>query len=433
MSDHAGDTRAPGLYVPSFSTSSTGSSATVTSQSLITRRMMSTVVRRRRPHFGPGSAQELERCAAGCGNYVAASGSRTSPHRIGVLRGKIRRAATIPALVAGVVRYLVTGQTGEAGYQAMVRLYCVTGGASNSVFHAAIRMFRRPYPTGGATGILRDVNLDELAAALDRDGYAVLPTVLDVEMCDRLTAWARDTPGSFRPALPSGTSTGRFDETVRGLETCWLHEIDLAAAADIQTLLGDPSLLMAAQAYLRCKPVVSALAMWWSVPAPGGSGAEGEKAQMFHFDLDRIKWLKFFVYLTDVTAETGPHVYIRGSHRRAGKPTALLRHGYRRLNDDEIRKYYSEEDIIEIVGPRGTIFAADTSGFHKGKPPVTGSRLVLQIEYADSMYGGRYETVGPVAIRSTTLETTRARFGRVTSRLRFDVDGVVQIGGLEDK
>ena len=32
----------------------------------------------------------------------------------------------------------------------------------------------------------------------------------------------------------------------------------------------------------------------------------------------------------------------------------------------------------------------DTSGWHKGKHPVTGPRLVLEIQYSNSLYGGLF-------------------------------------------
>ena len=41
---------------------------------------------------------------------------------------------------------------------------------------------------------------------------------------------------------------------------------------------------------------------------------EPKDAQLFHADFHDFKWLKLFVYLTDVTDRSGPHVMVRGSH-----------------------------------------------------------------------------------------------------------------------
>jgi len=64
-----------------------------------------------------------------------------------------------------------------------------------------------------------------------------------------------------------------------------------------------------------------------------------------------------------------------------------------RISDEQILDHYSPEDIVEITGTRGTILAADTRGFHKGKPVQSGERLLLQIEYATSLFGAPYEKV----------------------------------------
>lgn len=121
--------------------------------------------------------------------------------------------------------------------------------------------------------------------------------------------------------------------------------------------------------------------MWWSTPALKEPSSEA--AQLYHFDMDRIKFLKFFIYLTDVTPSTGPHCFVAGSHRR--KPAALLRDG--RFQDHELERHYAPERFVEITGPKGTVLAADTRGFHKGKPLETGSRLIFQVEFAVNMFG----------------------------------------------
>ncbi len=46
-------------------------------------------------------------------------------------------------------------------------------------------------------------------------------------------------------------------------------------------------------------------------------------------------------------------------------------------------------DVIEFAAPRGTIIAEDTRGFHKGKHVERGDRLVLQIQFSNSLFGAR--------------------------------------------
>jgi hypothetical protein len=47
--------------------------------------------------------------------------------------------------------------------------------------------------------------------------------------------------------------------------------------------------------------------------------------------------------------------------------------------------------LLEFHGPRGTIIAEDTRGFHKGKPIEGGDRLVLEFDFCDSLFGGGYD------------------------------------------
>ena len=150
-------------------------------------------------------------------------------------------------------------------------------------------------------------------------------------------------------------------------------------------MVADYSLLGVAQEYLRCAPIVDIVTMWWTTAVE--RTASVESAQQFHFDMDRIKWLKVFIYLTDVTPENGPHCFISGTHRRYSQPRELLKRGYNRILDEDVRKYFEPERFKEFTGPRGTIIFEDTRGFHKGKPAEKGDRLVMEIEYTDSLFG----------------------------------------------
>ena len=130
----------------------------------------------------------------------------------------------------------------------------------------------------------------------------------------------------------------------------------------------DPVFLEIAKKYLNTNPVLTSVNMWWSTNYL--KKADSEAAQMFHFDLDRIKWLKFFIYLTDVNINSGPHVYVSGTHKPFSKPYKFMLRGYKRILDEEINNSYEQSRINTICGDKGTIIIGDTSCYHKGLPPL---------------------------------------------------------------
>ncbi|OIR19136.1 hypothetical protein GALL_00150 [mine drainage metagenome] len=114
---------------------------------------------------------------------------------------------------------------------------------------------------------------------------------------------------------------------------------------------------------------------------------DSEAAQLYHFDMERIKWLRFFIYLTDVDTNSGPHCFIKGTHRAGAIPKYMLDQGYARQSDEVIYKEFGKAAEVEFTGVRGTIIAEDSKGYHKGKMPNKGDRLLLAFELSASTFG----------------------------------------------
>jgi hypothetical protein len=127
------------------------------------------------------------------------------------------------------------------------------------------------------------------------------------------------------------------------------------------------------------------VAFWWTTNKRAEDA--NVNAQLFHQDRDRLSFLKFFIYLTDVQPDTGPHVYLKGSH--LGVPRSLRGDG--RKTDEAVRAAGLWNNVTEICGPAGTLMAVDTIGLHKGKTPINGDRLALENEFATSLFGMDYE------------------------------------------
>ena len=308
--------------------------------------------------------------------------------------------------------YKVTGRTFGLGYRAMRRLYGASDGRFNDLcLKVAQRLRPAPAAQRGASGFLGEWRAEELASAvagLDRDGIALLPRALPEPACAALEAFARSTP-----ALPLGREAKELYDARRASALRYdFDEADILASPDACRICFDGTFSAIAEAYFRCRPIYDFVTMWWTTPS--GPRDYSAAAQKFHFDMDRLFFLKFFIYLTDVTPETGPHVFVAGSHRR--KPAALRQD--RRFEDQEVAAHYSAEAIRTVCGPRGTIFAADTRALHKGQPVVRGERLVLQVEFAISKFGQNYRNVEVSWSRLQGYGFTRMPDARVFRNLR---------------
>lgn len=205
-------------------------------------------------------------------------------------------------------------------------------------------------------------------AVLNRDGILMFPGYITgehvAELRKVLTAMACRDPwkpdrGTFALAdAPAGT-----------------HVADIAEAPLLKAaheIAFDERLLALAAQYFGSVPYVDSIQAWWSL----SGNDEPEEAENFHRDNDSIRFLKFFLYLTDVGDEQGPHKFVRGSHT---DPQLL---GKNRLTDEQVEAAFGSARIITIKGKAGDAFIEDTFGVHKGQLPVSGRRLLLQVRYS---------------------------------------------------
>jgi hypothetical protein len=88
-----------------------------------------------------------------------------------------------------------------------------------------------------------------------------------------------------------------------------------------------------------------------------------------------------------VTHDSGPHCFIKGTHRTGAIPDRFRNLGYARIKDEAIVDYYGPDSYLEFVGRRGTIIAEDSRGFHKGMLPLKEDRLLLAFELSNTTFG----------------------------------------------
>ncbi len=237
------------------------------------------------------------------------------------LAAPVHLARDLATLIAGIGVYRKTGSTPLSAHTSLIHLHCRTAGRASDFFHGMLAALHRPYALPSAEGVLGQMNRQELAGivhSLNQNGYHVFSSRLPEEVCAQLEAFSLATscaPHPMRAGLPE---RARYDWEHPLAETYQVEEQELVNAPAVQALMADASLLAVAQSYLGSQPVLDAVNMWWS--ALFSRQASSDAAQLYHFDLERLKWVKFFFYLTDVTTGRGPHCYVAGSHKRGGQP-----------------------------------------------------------------------------------------------------------------
>ena len=203
---------------------------------------------------------------------------------------------------------------------------------------------------------------------LNRDGVSFYPQFvsrqeiteirLELEKYNCFDPWNREIGEFPNSQPPIGTHVGQI-RLAPTLES--LHKLAL-----------DSRIIDLVTAYFGCKPYLDTIQAWWSFPG----NQHPQEAENFHRDNDSIRFLKFFIYASDVEMDCGPHVLVIGTHIEA----QLLER--RRFSDQEVIKAFGKERVKVITGKAGDAFIEDTFGIHKGQLPEAHNRLLIQFRYS---------------------------------------------------
>jgi hypothetical protein len=166
------------------------------------------------------------------------------------------------------------------------------------------------------------------------------------------------------------------------------HE-DLFSAGILNDVYLDIDLLQIIEKYFGCAPKIQYLAAW--------KVKEGVETNEMYFHPDRHghKFIKFFIYLTDVDENDGHHEMIPMSQQSRfeefiknvpidqRKPIVeKSRKGwFKKIKLENSLFEKSNLSIKKIFGKKGTSFLEDTSCFHRGTQvlPNCNERIIFQI------------------------------------------------------
>jgi hypothetical protein len=228
---------------------------------------------------------------------------------------------------------------------------------------AAIR-WRHPFNGGQGDSIWHGVDCSAILRILDTEGIAVLPERLSVQVAE-MNRFLWD-----KPLVPR---SGELVDRKRVPSGCTMADYQLETVLNcphVLALVNSDFLIRTATQYLGCLPTISTLRIWWTFP-----GSERQEVHSFHRDRDDWRCLKAFVYLSDVDEGSGPHHFVRGSHRTG--PELF----WRTHEVEGLENAFGRDAIGVVTGAAGTAFLTDSIGIHAGPAPIAQPRLILQVGY----------------------------------------------------
>jgi len=302
----------------------------------------------------------------------------------------------IPILLFDFFKFLIFKKNiSQISYQVFVRLFCLTGGFSNNLINNFLKEKKISIPIDfDEKNLFTKNDLDQINKQLNSNGYFYFPDFIDSLQIDKIKSFLNKTSGKYSSDTYNTERNEYefFDEKNPKAVKFSYNFNEIIKNEEIQNLAFNPTLINIAQNYLGSAPILDIVGAWWSTSGLSDK-PDINSAQLWHFDLDRPKWLKVFFYLTDCDEFTGPHSFVSGTHVNNGIPLSLRIHGYKRLDDELIKKYFDSSKIKSFIGKSGTMVAEDTRGLHKGQILKNGTRLILQFQYSSSLFGSGIEKI----------------------------------------
>lgn len=279
----------------------------------------------------------------------------------------------------------------ESLHLRLLELYCKSSGLVQETIHR-LRLGSRKHlsfhPILASSRFSISANqFTEIIHQVVNHGYATLPFSLSQSDIQTILSKSYRFP-SYECVYSNGTRSPCFDNNYLfskdyKLVAAYANEDDLLTDPKIHSIIHDPLLISIFSFLLGSKAQLRHVSLWHSFP---NAEPSAEAAQLFHFDLDEFKWFKLFIFLTDVDEQSGPHVYIPGTHRVGRKPLDLLKYGYTRISDDVMSSFYPKSSWRKLTCNSGTMVIANTSCWHKGTHVISRTRSVLQPEYSLSTF-----------------------------------------------
>ena len=272
----------------------------------------------------------------------------------------------------------------KISYDYFIMLFCLTGGISSKIIDFILGKSRKNIQSD--VSCVLNTNEDNALENLSKLGFYYKDNAISNEDVFQIREFIKNLKGKYISDYYNSKEKEFIDlKNPRALKIIYSDD-DLIECKNIQKILIDRNLYKIVSNYFQKEPIIDSVSAWWSLPS---KKSDSNAAQIWHFDLERIKWLKVFIYLTDCSEMNGPHYFIQKSHKDGGIPFEIRKNGYKRVENKLIEKHYQKKDIKSFTSSKGGLLIEDTRGLHKGLKVKEGSRLMLQLQYTTNLFGFR--------------------------------------------
>ena len=247
-------------------------------------------------------------------------------------------------------------------------------------------------------------NYKKISDMINSNGYAVIKNFIDINTIKRI----KEELDSFNyfpvTDIYNLKNLKAIKETVKKPASVYgsnLTSKEIKKDSEVYKLINSDLIKQVSEINFRSKPIfVSAVSMY-TFRKDINTFSDIEKhmsAQHFHYDQSHLKFLKFFIYLSDIKQPSdGAHSFIIKTHESNLKLPKKKEHFVKKslrvtgdniltgaINDNWINENFSKKDIIDHCYPEGTVIIENTTGLHRGNNCTTNSRQVLSIIVATS-------------------------------------------------
>lgn len=217
---------------------------------------------------------------------------------------------------------------------------------------------------------------DELAILkeLFKNGIAVIPNYWSREDCDDVRGALHQHVNDFKSKdLDSGAyvraKLNNGDTEDQGVVRIYHVDKESAKAA---SFMNDESVQRIVDAYKGMKMHKQFSAFQYNASDKGGTRG-------YHVD-SFIPEFKSFLYLDDVTEESGPFTYLLGSHKAFSiRYKRMIQDNGRESNtgfsEEECQSFIKQKQLM--LADKGTMILCDINGLHRGSPQLGKTRSVL--------------------------------------------------------